>query len=54
MLFFELDAPPADGKDIYFARVLANGPDPMLLDSDAQIPSPEEPPLPIDEELFAS
>jgi hypothetical protein len=50
MFFFELDAPPADPQDIYFARVLANGPDPMLLDLDARIPSPEEPPLPIDDE----
>ena len=50
MLFFELDAAPADPKDKYFARVLLNGPDPMLLDSATQIPRREEPPLPIDPE----
>ena len=38
MLFFELDAAPEDPKDKYFARVLLNGPDPMLLDGATEIP----------------
>ncbi|HEY7335875.1 MAG TPA: hypothetical protein VH639_13395 [Bryobacteraceae bacterium] len=52
MLFLELDAPPLDPADNYFGRVLAYGPDPMLLETGAQIPSPPEPPLPVDPELI--
>jgi hypothetical protein len=49
MLFLEFDAPVADKQDRYFARMLAYGPDPML--HDGEVPSPEEPPLPIDEPI---
>jgi hypothetical protein len=52
MLFLELDAPPLDSADNYFGRVLAYGPDPMLLGTGAQIPAPPEPPLPLDPELI--
>lgn len=54
MLFLELDGPVLDKQDRYFARVLANGPDPMLLESEILLPGPEEPPLPIDPELIRS
>ena len=52
MLFFELDGPPLDPADAYFARVLAYGPDPLLLDGSTRVPDPVEPPLPIDPELI--
>jgi hypothetical protein len=52
MLFLELDGPVLDKHDLYFARVLAYGPDPMLLEFETNLPSPEEPPLPIDPELI--
>ena len=52
MLFLELDGPVLDKQDRYFARVLASGPDPMLLEIDTKLPNPEEPPLPIDPELI--
>jgi hypothetical protein len=51
MLWFEFDEAPADPGDAYFVRLLAKGPDPMMLlprdliDEDAP-----EPPLPIDPE----
>jgi hypothetical protein len=51
MLFLEFDSPVTDKKDRYFARVLAYGPDPMLLQHDSSIPNTEEPPLPIDEPI---
>jgi hypothetical protein len=54
MLFLEMDSPPLDPFDAYFGRVLAYGPDPMLLDLDARIPDPAEPPLPISTELIRS
>jgi hypothetical protein len=50
LLYLELDRPPLDAHDAYFARVLAYGPDPMLIGPNAQIPSDPEPPLPIDPE----
>lgn len=49
-LFVELDAPPADPADRYFARVLAYGPDPLLLERGLELPSPPEPELPIEPE----
>src|SRR5262249_4212612 len=36
--------------DKYYARVLAYGPDPLLIDWQHEPPSPPEPPLPIDDE----
>lgn len=50
MLWVEFDAPPADPHDMYFGRVLASAPDPMLLHPGETIDVPEEPPLPIDPE----
>ena len=52
LLWFEFDAPPADPRDKYFARVLACAPDPMLLLDEEAIPDPQEPPLPVDPELI--
>jgi hypothetical protein len=53
-LWIEFDKPVADPEDIYFARVLGSGPDPLL--SVDLIPSPlaepVPPPLPIDPELI--
>jgi hypothetical protein len=39
MLWIELDAPPADSNDSYFARVLRNAPDPLL--TEIGFPGPE-------------
>ncbi|TGB02555.1 hypothetical protein [Streptomyces sp. MZ04] len=51
-LFVELDRPPDDENDRYFARVLAHGPDPMLLDGyDRALPEPAEPPLDVHEPI---
>ncbi|MGW0885455.1 hypothetical protein [Streptomyces sp. NPDC002671] len=50
-LYLEFAEPPQDDQDRYFARVLAYGPDPMLLDDDLEIPDPAEPPLCIDEPI---
>lgn len=49
-LYLELDGPPEDGGDRYFARVLAYGPDPMLL-SGVTVPEPGEPPLDVEEPI---
>jgi hypothetical protein len=51
MLWLEFDAPPADPRDKYFARVLGYAPDPMLLLDQETIPDPTEPPLAVDPEL---
>ncbi|WP_433975532.1 hypothetical protein [Tunturiibacter lichenicola] len=58
-LWIEFDQPIADSDDVYFGRVLASGPDPLLaarlifnyeLPLSDQLPAPVEPPLPIDPE----
>ncbi|HEY4355002.1 MAG TPA: hypothetical protein VGN16_04575 [Acidobacteriaceae bacterium] len=49
-LWFEFDRPPIDPQDAYFVRVLARGPDPLLLSRDIRIPDAAEPPLPIESE----
>jgi hypothetical protein len=49
-LWLELDRVPADDRDRYFCRVLANAPDPMLIETLAPLPDPPEPDLPIDPE----
>jgi hypothetical protein len=58
-LWIEFDQPIADPDDTYFGRVLAYGPDTLLaarllltleLPPSDQLPSPIEPPLPIDPE----
>ncbi|MFK8906726.1 hypothetical protein [Streptomyces sp. YS-3] len=54
MLYLELDGPPADPQDCYFARVLARGPDPMLLDGAGSLPDPAEPPLDLGEPIRVS
>lgn len=51
MLYLELDGPPADPQDCYFARVLARGPDPMLLHESDALPDPAEPPLDLGEPI---
>jgi hypothetical protein len=52
-LWFEFAAPPEDPDDAYFVRVLAMGPDPMLLDRNTATdypPDAVETPLPLDPE----
>lgn len=51
-LWLELSEPPADDTDLYFARVLAYSPDPVLMNPWESVPEPEEPPLPVDPELI--
>ena len=53
-LFLELDGAPLDAQDAYFVRILAYGPDPMLIAPGTELPSPPEPPLPIDPEPLRS
>ncbi len=53
-LFLELDGAPLDARDAYFVRVLAYGPDPMLIAHGTELPSPAEPPLPVDPEPLRS
>jgi hypothetical protein len=50
MLWFEFAEKLADPQDAYFARVLANSPDPLLLPDEVTIPEVLDPPLPIDPE----
>ena len=50
MLYLQFDGPLADGRDQYFGRVLAYGPDPVLTDPSVTVPDPAEPPLPLDPE----
>jgi hypothetical protein len=50
MLYLQFDGPPVDPHDLYFARVLAYGPDPMLAEPATLLPDPLEPPLPVEPE----
>ncbi len=49
-LWFEFAERPLDSEDAYFVRVLAVGPDPLLLDRATTVPESIEPPLAIDPE----
>jgi hypothetical protein len=49
-LWLEFESGTIDPGDAYFVRVLANAPDPMLIDAFEVIPEVLEPPLPIDPE----
>lgn len=51
-LWIEFAEPPLDPHDTYFCRVLAYGPDPLLINIDeaVSLPTPVEPPLAIDPE----
>ncbi len=49
-LWLELEEPPSDPRDGYFARVLARAPDPALLRGGPDVAEPAEPPLPVDPE----
>jgi hypothetical protein len=49
-LWLEFDSPPADPNDEYFFRVLAYGPDPLLVSQPSDLPAQSEPPLPVDPE----
>ena len=49
-LWIELDAPPADARDRYFARVLRMAPDPLISSLGVDVPEAAEPPLAIDPE----
>jgi hypothetical protein len=62
VLWLEFSSPPQDPQDGYFARVLRNAPDPLLLDQGSAViggphsgpvllPETAEPPLAIDPEL---
>ena len=42
MLWLEFEAPPADPRDLYFVRVLAQSPDPMLLTNQEPLADPPE------------
>lgn len=50
MLWIELEEPPSDDKDSYFARVLRNAPDQLLSISGLPQKDREEPPLAVDPE----
>jgi hypothetical protein len=49
-LWLEFESAPIDPDDAYFVRVLANAPDPMLIDIEEEIPEVIELPLPIEPE----
>jgi hypothetical protein len=52
-LWVELEEPVADPNDALFCRLLGYGPDPLLTKFEAQmLLAPEEPELPIDDELI--
>ena len=53
-LWIEFDRPPDDPHDAYFARVLRNVPDPLLINSPEGVPEAGEPPLPVDPEWIRS
>jgi hypothetical protein len=50
MIWLEFEAPPHNLADSYFARLLAQAPDPVLTRGRPEIPEAAEPPLPIDPE----
>ncbi len=50
MIWLEFEAPPDNPADSYFARVLAQAPDPVLTGGTPELPEVAEPPLPIDPE----
>lgn len=50
LLWIELEEPPQNPADAYFARVLAYAPDPVLTRETPALPEAAEPPLPIDPE----
>lgn len=49
-LWLEFESAPIDPGDAYFVRVLANAPDPMLIDIHEEIAEVTESPLPIEAE----
>lgn len=49
-LWLEFESAPIDPQDAYFVRVLANAPDPMLMDIHEEIAEVTESPLPIEAE----
>jgi hypothetical protein len=50
-LWLEFSSAPQNPQDGYFARVLRNAPDPLILESGQPIPEVAEPPLALDPEL---
>jgi hypothetical protein len=50
VLWLEFDRPPENRRDLYFGRLLAYAPDPLLTDSLSDTPETAEPPLPVDPE----
>jgi hypothetical protein len=49
-LWIELDSPPADTRDRYFARLLRNAPDPLISRAGEDVPETADPPLSVDPE----
>jgi hypothetical protein len=49
-LWLEFDSPPIDQNDEYLYRILAYGPDPLLVSNPVDLPEQTEPPLPVDPE----
>ena len=49
-LWLEFDSPPSDPNDEFYFRVLAYGPDPLLVSRPEDLPAQTEPSLPIDPE----
>jgi hypothetical protein len=49
-LWLEFDSSPTDKNDEYFVRILAYGPDPLLVSFPSDLPTQIEPPLAIDPE----
>jgi hypothetical protein len=50
VLWLEFDRPPDNPRDLYFGRLLAYSPDPLLVDTLEDPPEAAEPPLPVDPE----
>ncbi len=50
VLWFEFDVPPGNPADSFYARVLAQAPDPVLTRVSPELPEMPEPPLPIEPE----
>jgi hypothetical protein len=50
VLWLEFDRPPENPRDLYFGRILAYAPDPLLIGTPRDPDEAAEPPLPVDPE----
>jgi hypothetical protein len=50
VLWLEFDRPPDNHRDLYFGRIIAYAPDPLLVGTLSDPPEAGEPPLPVDPE----